>query len=105
MKRRGMFLLVSRYLKPNDEVDRWIPAHREWLGRHYAAGHFIVSGPMEPRTGGVIVTVDMSREQIEEIMQGDPFLREGISEYEFIQFSATKQAEGFLQALAANRAT
>jgi len=87
-----MFLLLSRYVKPLEEVERWLPEHREFLDRQYAAGHFIVSGPMEPRKGGVIVTADISRDQIERIMQDDPFLREGVSDYEFIEFKATKRA-------------
>lgn len=69
-----------------------MPEHRDFLDRQYAAGHFIVSGPMEPRKGGVILTADMSREEVERIMKDDPFLREGVSEYEFIEFRATKRA-------------
>ncbi len=100
-----MFLLLSRYVKPLDEVDRWLPAHREFLDRQYAAGHFIVSGPMEPRSGGVIVTVDMPRAQIDEILKEDPFAREGVSEYQIIEFTATKRAEAFVDALKAGRSS
>ena len=92
-----MFLLLSRYVKPLEEVDRWAPAHREFLDRQYAAGHFIVSGPMEPREGGVIVAADMSRDEIERIMQDDPFLREGVSEYQFIEFRATKRLPALME--------
>ncbi|MDE2481974.1 MAG: GTP cyclohydrolase [bacterium] len=98
-----MFLLLSRYLKPEAEIDRHLPAHRAFLDRQYAAGHFVVSGPLVPRTGGVIVTVDMPRERLDAIMQEDPFLREGVSEYQILEFGATKRAEGFLAALEANR--
>lgn len=100
-----MFLLLSRYVKPLDEVDRWLPEHREFLDRQYAAGHFIVSGPTVPRSGGVIVTTDISRDTIDRIMKDDPFVREGVSEYEFIEFTATKRAEAFVAALNANRSS
>lgn len=90
-----MFLLLSRYLKTPVEIERWLPEHREFLDRHYAAGRFVVSGPMEPREGGVIVTADIGRAEIERIMKDDPFLREGVSEYQYIEFSATKRAEDF----------
>lgn len=95
-----MFLLLSRYLKPAEEVDRFIPEHRAFLDRHYDSGLFIVSGPMQPRTGGVIVTADATREAVESALAEDPFVREGISEYEIIEFSATKRAERFVKALA-----
>lgn len=90
-----MFLLLSRYLKPIDEIERVLPAHRAFLDRCYESGLFIVSGPQEPRSGGVIVAADAPRSRIEEALTQDPFVREGISEYEIIEFHATKRAGWF----------
>lgn len=85
-----MFLLISRYCKPLEEVERWLPEHRAFLDRHYASGAFLVSGPFEPRTGGVIVTADLSRADVDALLAEDPFAREGVSEYEIREFRATK---------------
>lgn len=90
-----MFLLLSRYVKAVDEIDRVLPAHREFLDRYYNSGLFVVSGPMNPRIGGVILTADAPRDAIEAALAEDPFVREGISEYEIIEFNATKRAEWF----------
>jgi uncharacterized protein YciI len=90
-----MFLLLSRYLKPVAEIDRVLPAHREFLDRYYENGLFIVSGPQEPRTGGVILTRDATRAEIDAALAQDPFVREGVSEYEIVEFKVTKQAEWF----------
>lgn len=86
-----MFLLISRYLKPAEEVDRWLPEHRAFLDRHYTAGHFLVSGPFVPRTGGIIVTLPMERQDVEAILAEDPFVREGVSEYEIVEMKPTKR--------------
>ena len=86
-----MFLLVSRYLKDPEEVDRWLPEHRAFLDRHYAAGHFLVSGPFVPRTGGIIVTMPMARSEVEAILSEDPFVREGVSAYDIQEMKATKR--------------
>lgn len=98
-----MFLLLSRYVKPMDEVDRLIPEHRAFLERYYASGLFIVSGPQQPRVGGVIVTADAPREAIDAALAEDPFVREGVSDYEIIEFNATKRAERFVEALQLSR--
>jgi uncharacterized protein YciI len=90
-----MFLLLSRYLKPSDDVDRALAAHREFLDRYYKAGLFIVSGPQNPRTGGVIVTAECTRDEVEAALAEDPFLREGISEYQIVEFAVTKQVDWF----------
>ncbi len=85
-----MFLLMSQYVKPLEEVEKWLPEHRAFLDRHYASGEFLVSGPFEPRTGGVIVTANMSRETVDAILAQDPFVREAVSKYEIIEFRPTK---------------
>jgi len=80
-------------MKPLTEVERWLPEHRAFLDRHYAEGRFIVSGPLAPRTGGVIVTADMPREAVLALLEEDPFQREGVASYEVIEFRATKTCE------------
>jgi len=82
-----MFILLLHYVKPLTEVDRWLTEHREFLDRHYASGHFLISGRQEPRTGGVIVARAGSRAEIEAIAQEDPFSREGVARYEVIEFT------------------
>ena len=86
-----MFLLISRYLKPAEEVDRWLPEHREFLDRRYAAGEFLVSGPFVPRSGGIIITMPMTRERVDAILAEDPFVRERVSEYEIREMKPTKR--------------
>jgi uncharacterized protein YciI len=85
-----MFVLLSRYLKPLDEVDRWVAEHRAFLERHFQSGDLLVSGPQNPRTGGVIVTHDISREAVEAMLAQDPFVREGVSEYQIVEFKPTR---------------
>jgi uncharacterized protein YciI len=94
-----MFLLLSRYLKPTEEVDRFIAEHRAFLDRYYESGLFIVSGPFQPRTGGIILTADASREAIDAALAEDPFVRENIAEYEIREFTATKRAAWFAKGL------
>jgi uncharacterized protein YciI len=85
-----MFVLISRYVKPLDVVDAWLPEHRAFLDRHYAAHHVLTSGPQTPRVGGMIVTHEITREQLDEMMGEDPFVREGVSEYQVIEFKPSR---------------
>jgi uncharacterized protein YciI len=81
-----MFVILLKYIKPLSEVDRFVAEHREFLERYYASGHFLLSGRMEPRTGGVILSKSETRAEIESIVLSDPFNREQIAEYEIIEF-------------------
>ena len=51
-----MVLLLLKYVKPLDEVERLMPEHRAFLDRFYRAGKLVFSGPREPRIGGQLVS-------------------------------------------------
>lgn len=91
----ALFLLISRYVKPLDEVDRLLPEHRAFLEEHYAAGRFIVSGRRNPPEGGVILARGENRREMEMLLATDPFVRDGVSEYEILEFTPTKHASAF----------
>ena len=61
--------------------------------KHYAAGHFVVSGRKIPRDGGIILAVGRSREEIEAIVREDPFVDLGLAEFRIIEFRASQRAE------------
>jgi uncharacterized protein YciI len=94
-----MFILLNRYLKPLDEVDRVLPEHRRFQDDMYARGIFIVSGRFEPRTGGATLAVAPDRATIEALLRDDPFVRAGITEYDVIEFMPTRHSEKFAAAL------
>ena len=90
-----MFVLMLNYKKPLSDVDRFVGEHREFLERHYQSGHFLLSGRKEPRTGGVILAKAETKTEIEDIVHADPFYREGIAEYEIIEFLPSMTASLF----------
>jgi len=92
-----MFALHSTYLKPIEEVDRYLDAHRAFLKPLYAKGVIICSGPRIPRTGGFILMNAASRSAVLEIMKNDPYVINGVSEYSIIEFEPRSFAEGFRQ--------
>ena len=48
----------------------------------------LVSGPRVPRTGGLIVARVKTREEVDELIQADPFYQEKIADYEVVEFQA-----------------
>ena len=85
-----MFLLLLKYKVPIDQVERVTPAHREFLDQGYRSEKLLVSGPRVPRTGGVIVARVKTREEVDSLIQEDPFFKEGIADYEVVEFQAIK---------------
>ena len=87
-----MFIVSLSYIKPLSEIEPHLPAHIDYLDRHYAAGTFLLSGRKEPRTGGVIIMRAGNRAQAEAVIAEDPFYQAGLAEYQITQFIPTKTA-------------
>lgn len=89
-----MFVVLLHYLQPLADIEAFLQEHREYLERQYAAGHFVASGPQVPRVGGVILVRNLGRDALDVVLAQDPFYREGIAQYQIIEFAPNKFAAG-----------
>ena len=65
-----MFIVSLNYIKPLSEIEAYLPAHIDYLDRHYAD----------------------SRAQAEAVIAEDPFYQAKLAEYQITQFIPTKTA-------------
>lgn len=84
-----MFVLVSRYLRPAEEVAALTPRHSEWIAQEYATARVLVSGRQNPPEGGVIVAIGTDLADVRDWIAGDPFVAGGAAEYDVTEFGAT----------------
>ena len=90
-----MFIFSLTYVKPLSEVERFLPAHIQFLDEHYKKNLFMCSGRKIPRTGGVILCNCADIVEARSIMEKDPFYKEGIAQYDIIEFVPSKSSEAF----------
>jgi uncharacterized protein YciI len=64
-----------------------------YLRKEYAAGRFLMSGRKVPRTGGIILALGESREQVEALVKQDPFVARGLADFRVIEFNLSQRAE------------
>ena len=88
-----MFIIELSYKAPLQQVDAQMKPHMAFLNKHYASGHFLVSGRKIPRDGGIILAVGKSREEIEAIAAQDPFCQKGVADFRVIEFRVSQRAE------------
>lgn len=88
-----MFVVKLTYIVPISEVDKYLFAHREFLETWYKKGLLIASGPLKPRTGGIIIAATNDQTYLESIMQQDPFHIAKIARYEYMEFIPVKHCE------------
>jgi uncharacterized protein YciI len=87
-----VFLIELTYKAPLARIDAHMKEHVVFLNKHYAAGHFVVSGRKIPRDGGIILAMGETREQIQAIVEDDPFVREGLADFRIVEFRASQRA-------------
>lgn len=81
---QSVLIAILTYTKPLDEVDLLLPAHRKYLENLFNQNKLLICGRLNPRTGGVIIAQNISREEFEKILNNDPFTK--VSEHTIIEF-------------------
>lgn len=90
-----MFVIALQYKKPLTIVEQYLNEHKQFLDEGYKRNYFIVSGPKNPREGGVIISHIKNRSQLEEVLKQDPFYIHEVAEYQITEFIPTKYHTNF----------
>ncbi|WP_226649501.1 YciI family protein [Microbulbifer variabilis] len=90
-----MFIVSLTYKAELAEVDKHIEGHVAFLEKYYASGNFIASGRKVPRTGGVILVQAGNLNEVQKIIQEDPFHIADLVNYEITEFIPTMASKEF----------
>lgn len=85
-----MFIIDIIYKKPLEYIDQHLAEHRAFLDSGYRKDYFVVSGPKNPRSGGIIISQLKDREQLENILKQDPFSIYNLADYSITEFNPVK---------------
>lgn len=90
---QNLFIVDLTYTASFDRIDPLLEAHVEFLKRNYVEGRFIASGPKVPRTGGVIIATAESRDDLEAVLEADPFRKNQVALYDVTEFRPSMTAD------------
>jgi len=88
-----LLILSLNYHTPLDETLKKVDqpeiqgAHVDFLKKHYGFGLFKISGRKQPRTGGVIISENMSDQALQEVLSEDSFNINKLTDYDLIRFA------------------
>ncbi|EGJ49135.1 YciI family protein [Desulfocurvibacter africanus] len=88
-----MFIVSVTYTADLSQIDAHLPAHIEFLKKHFDAGNFLLSGRKQPRTGGIIIAAMHNEQELWSILRQDPFHLRGVAEYALTRFLPTMSRE------------
>jgi uncharacterized protein YciI len=77
---------LIRYRAPVEQVVVYQDPHRAYLRELKTKGVLIASGPCNPRFGGILIlrVDDDDFKALDAIRDGDPFVRNGVAQYELL---------------------
>jgi uncharacterized protein YciI len=81
-----MFIIDLKYIVPLEKLDEHMTAHVKFLHKYYQMNLFVASGRKVPRTGGIILCLAKSREEVEKIIEEDPFYSKKLAEFTITEF-------------------
>ncbi|HLT54031.1 MAG TPA: YciI family protein [Flavobacteriaceae bacterium] len=85
-----MFIINLTYKVELTKIDQFLDEHIEFLNEQYTLGNFIASGRKVPRTGGIILSKVNSKQELERVIEKDPFKKNKLADYELIEFIPNK---------------
>jgi uncharacterized protein YciI len=84
------FIVEITYKVPFEELKDVLPVHRTFLDEGYEKGLLLMSGPQNPKIGGMVVARANDLEEIKELFSRDPYHTENLATHRFVEFTPVK---------------
>jgi len=85
-----MFIIDLHYIVPLEKLDAHMTEHVKYLQKYYKQNVFVASGRKVPRTGGIILCLAKSREELDRIIKEDPFHIYKLAEFKVTEFMTSQ---------------
>jgi uncharacterized protein YciI len=88
----AVYLMISKYLAPLDEVDAAREDHLAFLEGLEERGLVVTAGRQSPPVGGVVLLGVDDEAQAVQLIADDPYVQRGLAEYTAIGWVPTRGA-------------
>ena len=95
-----MFIVLLRFSANKARAGEFMDGHKDWIGRGFDDGVFLLVGSLHPSAGGAVVASNTSREDLERRVSEDPFVAEDVVSAEILEIDPARTDDrlGFLAA-------
>jgi len=77
-----IYAVLLTYTRPIEEVNQHLDPHKAWLVDNVRQGRVIFAGPLESKTGGMVLACCPDREALEAMMEQDAFVAHEVASYQ-----------------------
>ena len=93
-----MFIVLLKFADSKDRAGNHMDGHKDWIKRGFDDGVFLLVGSLQPNAGGGILAHNTSLSDLQDRVNGDPFVVENVVSAEIIEITPARADErlGFL---------
>jgi uncharacterized protein YciI len=88
-----MFIILLKFSANKSQAAQHLEGHKVWLQRGFADGVFLLAGSLEPGLGGGILAHHTSLADLQNRVNADPFVVEGVVTSEIFELDPGKADE------------
>ncbi|WP_018608380.1 YciI family protein [Uliginosibacterium gangwonense] len=68
-----LFAITLNYLRPPEDIQAQLEAHKAWLVRYIQTGNILFAGPLHAKAGGFVLAHASEQAEIQNMIAEDPF--------------------------------
>ena len=85
------FMVEITYTVAFDVLSSVVPEHRAFLQTGYDKGWLLMSGPTNPRKGGIVIAKAPTIDDLRAFFVTDPYAIKGLATYRYVEFDPVKR--------------
>lgn len=85
-----MFIILLEFSDNKEQASQFMEGHQQWLKQGFDDGIFLMAGSLRPNLGGAILAHDISQEELQIRVNGDPFVSEGVVSTKTIEITPSR---------------
>ena len=85
-----MFVVLLRFSSNKAKAPQFMDGHNAWLKRGFEDGVFVLTGSLQPKSGGGILAHNISPSDLRTRVNEDPFVAQDVVSAEIIEIAPAR---------------
>ena len=85
-----MFIVLLTFADNKARAPELMAAHNAWLKQGFDDGVFLMAGSLQPKQGGAVWAYNINQAALEQRVNNDPFVAEGVVSATILEISPAK---------------
>ncbi len=82
-----MFIVLLKFSGNKGQASEFMDGHNEWIKRGFDDGVFLLVGSLQPSLGGGIFAHNISKSELQNRVNADPFVTQNVVSAEILEIS------------------